>query len=86
MENVIASLKKVPLLGALIGFAQARSRLAAWIVLSTGIVTLLVIEARDVGLLASQWIALVVASVLVAGLCIWIVSWEDRDEPPAVGE
>lgn len=73
-------LKKLPVLGALIAFAEARPRLAAWIVLSLGIVILLLIEARDVGLLIGQWIALIVASVVVAGLCVWIVSWEDKDD------
>ncbi len=80
MEKLVNSLKNVPVLGALIKFADSRPRLAAWIVLSLGIVILLMIEARDVGLLIGQWIALIVASVLVAGLCIWIVSWEDSDE------
>lgn len=61
-------------------WALTHPRLAAWIVLSLGMVILLVIEARDVGLLATQWIALIVACVLVAGACIWIISWEDRDE------
>ena len=55
-------------------------RLAAWIILSLGMVILLVIEARDVGLLATQWAALVVATILVAGACVWIISWEDKDE------
>ncbi|MCE7946931.1 MAG: hypothetical protein DYG88_05830 [Chloroflexi bacterium CFX4] len=73
-------LKQLPVLGALFTFADARPRLAAWIVLSLGIVILLLVEARDVGLLLGQWVALIVASVLVAGLCIWIVSWEDKDE------
>ncbi len=73
-------LKQLPVLGALVTFADARPRLAAWIVLSLGIVILLLVEARDVGLLLGQWLALIVASVLVAGLCIWIVSWEDKDE------
>jgi hypothetical protein len=58
-------------------------RLAAWFVLSIGMIVLLVIEARDVGLLATQWGALIVATVLVAGLCVWIVSWEDSNEPEA---
>ena len=80
MQNFVDRLKSVPGLGALIKFADERPRLAAWIVLSVGIVILLVIEARDVGLLAGQWLALIVASVLVAGLCIWIVTWEDSDE------
>ena len=55
-------------------------RLAAWILLSVGMVALLVIEAKDVGLLATQWAALVIATVLVAGACVWIISWEDSDE------
>lgn len=61
-------------------WAMIHPRLAAWIVLSVGMVVLLVIEARDVGLLVTQWIALIVACVLVAGACVWIISWEDEDE------
>jgi hypothetical protein len=52
----------------------------AWLFLSLGIVILMIMKARDVGLLITQWIVLVIASVLVAGLCIWIVTWEDSDE------
>lgn len=55
-------------------------RVAAWIVLSVGMVAILIFEARNVGLLLTQWVALIVATVLVAGLCIWIVSWEDNNE------
>jgi hypothetical protein len=61
-------------------------RLAAWIILSVGMVVLLVIEAKDVGLLATQWAALVIATVLVAGACVWIISWEDSDEAPETAE
>jgi hypothetical protein len=39
---------------------------------------LLAIEARDVGLLPHQWAALLIASTLVAGACVWIISWEDE--------
>ena len=56
-------------------------RVSAWVVLATGMVALLVHEARNVGLLPSQWLALIVATVLVAGACIWIISWEDKDNP-----
>lgn len=59
-------------------------RIAAWIVLSAGMVILLLIEARDVGLTVGNWIALIVMTVLVAGACIWIVSWEDMDESEPV--
>lgn len=61
-------------------WASTHPRLAAWIVLATGMVGFLVFEARDVGLLATQWLALIVATVLVAGLCVWIISWEDSSE------
>ena len=56
-------------------------RLSAWVVLGGGMVALLVHEARDVGLLPTQWLALIVATILVAGACIWIIAWEDQDNP-----
>lgn len=61
-------------------WALKHPRLAAWIVLSAGMIALLAIEASDIGLLLHQWIALIAACILVAGACIWIVSWEDDDE------
>ena len=65
-------------------WAADHPRLTAWLVLSVGMVILLVIEARDVGLLPTQWFALIVATVLVAGLCIWIISSEDDNEVDAM--
>lgn len=61
---------------------------ASWIALAIGMVVILIWSARDVGLLAGQWIALIVATVAVAGLAVWIIGWEDEDEgeapaPPA---
>ncbi|MDE2818603.1 MAG: hypothetical protein OXN94_16975 [Chloroflexota bacterium] len=61
-------------------------RLSAWVFLAVGMVALLVYEARNVGLETSQWIALIVATVLVAGACIWIISWEDQDDPEDIAE
>ncbi|MCE2488378.1 MAG: hypothetical protein J4G17_00185 [Anaerolineae bacterium] len=55
-------------------------RISAWIVLAGGMDAMLAWEARDVGLLPGQWIALMTASTLVAGACIWIISWEDQDD------
>ncbi len=63
-----------------IKWAMVHPRLAAWIALSVGMIVLLVIEARDVGLLPLQWVALLSACVLVAGACVWIISWEDADD------
>ncbi len=64
----------------------AHPRFSAWVVLAAGMVALLVYEARNVGLLPTQWIALIVATVLVAGACIWIISWEDKDNPEDVAQ
>jgi len=40
-------------------------------------VIILLWSAKDVGLLPTQLIALVVATILLAGLCVWIIGWED---------
>lgn len=75
MNALMDTVKRIP------GYdwADAHPRLSAWIALATGMVILLVIEARNVGLEFGQWIALIVATVLVAGACIWIVTWDDDD-------
>lgn len=52
-------------------------KLAAWLVLAIGMVILVVWSAKDVGLLTGQWLALVVATIGLAGLCVWIIGWED---------
>jgi uncharacterized protein YqhQ len=54
--------------------------LTAWFVLAFGMVAILVYEARDVGLETMQWFWLIVVTTLVAGVCIWIISWGDDDE------
>ena len=54
--------------------------LSAWFVLALGMVAILVYEARDVGLETRQWFWLIVITVLVAGACIWIISWGDDEE------
>jgi hypothetical protein len=43
-------------------------------------VAILIWSARDVGLLPGQWVALIVATILVAGLAVWIIGWEDEEE------
>jgi hypothetical protein len=51
-------------------------RLVSWFVLALGMVIMLLWAAKDVGLVATQMIALVVATILLAGLCVWIIGWE----------
>lgn len=60
-------------------FVGQHPRLAAWLVLAVGMVAILVWSARDVGLLAGQWAALIVATIGLAGLCVWIIGWEDGE-------
>ncbi|HCB48087.1 MAG TPA: hypothetical protein DEP47_00840 [Chloroflexi bacterium] len=54
--------------------------LTAWVVLALGMVAILVWEARDVGLEGMQWFWLILVTILVAGACIWIISWGDDEE------
>lgn len=62
-------------------------RLTAWAVLAVGMVVILVWAARNVGLLPGQWAALIVATILLAGLCVWIIGWDNDEEgqQPAAG-
>jgi hypothetical protein len=60
----------------IVEWVKTHPQLSAWIALAIGMVAILAWEARDVGLLAGQWVALIVATVLVAGACVWIIGWE----------
>jgi hypothetical protein len=51
-----------------------------WAALAVGMVIILVLAARSVGFTAGQWAALILATVGLAGLCVWIISWEDETE------
>ena len=61
-------------------WASRHPRLTAWAVLAVGMVIILVLSARNVGLEAMQWAALIVATILLAGLCVWIIGWDDDEE------
>ena len=61
-------------------WASRHPRLVMWAVLAVGMVIILLWAAKDVGLLASQWAALIVATILLAGLCVWIITWETKEE------
>ncbi len=63
-------------------FMSRHPNLTMWAVLALGMVIILLYEARDVGLEGSQWFWLILVTVLVAGACIWIISWGDDEEEP----
>ena len=60
-------------------WASRHPRLTAWAVLAVGMVIILILSARNVGLEAMQWAALIVATILLAGLCVWIIGWDDEE-------
>lgn len=68
---------------ALRSFAGKHPRIVSWIVLAIGMVLILLWASKDVGLLPGQLFALSVATVLLAGLCVWIIGWEDEPEEQA---
>ena len=57
-------------------FVSKHPRLVSWLVLALGMVIMLLWAAKDVGLLPGQMAALVAATILLAGLCVWIIGWE----------
>lgn len=67
-------------MSALKDFAARHPRLSAWVALAIGMVVILLWSAKDVGLVPTQLLALVVATILLAGLCVWIIGWEDNEE------
>ena len=66
-------------LSALKGFVSKHPQITAWIVLAAGMVAILFWSAKDVGLLPGQMLALAIATILLAGLCVWIIGWEDGE-------
>lgn len=66
-------------------FAKNHPQITAWIALAIGMVIILVWSARQVGFTASQWAALIVTTILLAGACVWIIGWGE-DEAAEVGE
>ena len=61
-------------------FVTQHPRLTAWFVLAVGFVIILVVSAWQVGFSAGQWVALIVATIGLAGLCVWIIGWEDGED------
>jgi hypothetical protein len=61
--------------------------LVSWAALALGMVVIVVVAARNVGFQPAQWAAILAATIALAGLCVWIISWEDgADEETAAGK
>lgn len=57
-------------------FVSDHPMIVAWIALAIGMVAIMLWASKDVGLLPGQLAALTVATILLAGACVWIISWE----------
>ena len=55
---------------------QGHPRLSQWIVLAVGMVVILLWASWSVPLLWFQRLAMVAATVALAGACVWIIHWE----------
>lgn len=64
---------------------QGHPHLTAWAALTVGMVVILLAALRDVALQPTQVGVLIAATVVLAGLCVWIISWEEDDEAGAAG-
>jgi 4-hydroxybenzoate polyprenyltransferase len=68
-----------------LGFARAHPYISCWIVLAIGMVIMLLASSTHAGLLPRQLAFLALMTVLLAGACVWIISW-DADEDDAAEE
>lgn len=57
-------------------WARAHPNRSTWGLLSIGFLSVLAVSARDVALRPAQALALAAMTVVVAGLCAWVISWE----------
>ena len=51
-------------------------RLTSWALLAIGMVAMLLFASKDVGLLPGQLASMVIATIALAGLCVWIINWD----------
>ncbi len=66
-----------------VGFVREHPRLSAWAALAVVMNLILAFSAQDVGLTSVQWLALIVATTLVAGACVWLIGGAETTEEPA---
>lgn len=57
---------------------EKHPNLVSWAALAVGMVIIVVLSARNVGFQPSQWAAVIAATIALAGLCVWIISWDDE--------
>ncbi|HFQ95377.1 MAG TPA: hypothetical protein ENK30_02280 [Anaerolineae bacterium] len=61
-------------------FWNDHPNLASFLLLAAGMLIILYFSARHVGFTPAQWLALAVATIGLAALSVWIISWGDDEE------
>ena len=63
-------------------FARIHPNITAWVAMALGMVIILLVMSRGVDLIPGQMAVLIVSTVLLAGACIRIISWENDGHTP----
>ena len=63
-------------MSSLVKRLRQHPNLVTWFVLAVGMALMVLYAAKDVGFLPLQTLALVIATIVLAGLCVWIINWE----------
>ena len=58
------------------GWVERHPYLSMWFALAAVMVSIMLYSARQVDLLVTQRSALAIATILLAGACVWIITWE----------
>ncbi len=62
------------------GYVERHPYITAWIILAVGMVIMLLLASQNAGLEPHQLAFLVLATIGLAGACVWILTWESGDE------
>ncbi|HHB91557.1 MAG TPA: hypothetical protein ENK60_09655 [Anaerolineae bacterium] len=63
-------------------FWRNHPNLASFLLLAVGMLIILYFSARHVGFTPTQWLALALATIGLAALSVWIISWGEDEETP----
>ena len=79
LHSLAAPLRRLPPLRLVSRWYVRRPFQTAWGLLAAGMLVLMAIFSTDVGFTLRQYAALSVATILLAGLCTWIIFLEDAE-------
>jgi hypothetical protein len=71
---------------AIIERLKAHPRLVSWVVLAIGMVIILLLAVQGVALEPLQLLVLVITTIILAGLCVWIIGWEEGTADETIEE